>query len=76
MNRIGTSSLQYFSNPLGLLRSYALLQSRLGAIDQSDDGKILAVESFYFLNYINENFGSAFQATDTISVLTFVPGAR
>ena len=40
-----------------------------------NDDKFLAIAPFYILNNVNNNFGSAFQAANTISILTFVPGA-
>jgi hypothetical protein len=76
VNGIGAGGLQDLGNPLSLLRGHAIIQSRLGAINQDDDGKVLAVEPFYLSNDVNNNLGAAFQATDAISVLALVPGAR
>lgn len=76
MDSIGTGGLQYFRNPLALLRSYALFQPRLDAINKGNDGEVLAVAPFYLLNYINNNFSSALQTADAVSVLALIPGAR
>ena len=76
MNSIGTGGLQYLGNPLALLRSYALIQSRFGAINQGNDGEVLAVASFYLLYDINNNFSSTFQTASAVSVLTLIPGTR